>query len=430
MTRRKPAPKDLTGIRQRGSTYQVRISGGSRTQRADLRELVVGTVGRGLTVGLQPRWEPALKDPALLDIGALLELRFLDGFAMSDAREVDDRSPESPLPGVTADIGSRLLAHIRVYGMKLPTQALMSSFAALLAVDIFALSLRTDAAGRTLLRTGELPDEVGEPAPPSPLELYCDFTGDLGEESDRLAKRCVERDLDRVRLAFRDRMTFVIIENALTRMPNELERHAKLSRPEQLAQLASLREHQRVESYAEGRIDDIIADADDPESTTETERDFLRQIRGSSVSELDKLLEIMQFVNQSKATKNAVGWFWSVGGLQKSYGILEGSQRNRRSWRYAPSDELLTALLLAAFVRPDGERVHSTMPLRDLLDALRHKFGILVDRPPAFLDGAEARAAAAINLEAFKRRLQLLGCFDSLSDDFSVQVVRHPLGET
>ncbi|MGH3778871.1 MAG: hypothetical protein ACRDRR_24580 [Pseudonocardiaceae bacterium] len=28
MTRRKPAPKDLTGIRQRGSTYQVRISGG------------------------------------------------------------------------------------------------------------------------------------------------------------------------------------------------------------------------------------------------------------------------------------------------------------------------------------------------------------------------------------------------------------------
>ncbi|HET9257070.1 MAG TPA: hypothetical protein VFO16_17995 [Pseudonocardiaceae bacterium] len=28
MTRRKQAPKDLTGIRQRGGTYQVRISGG------------------------------------------------------------------------------------------------------------------------------------------------------------------------------------------------------------------------------------------------------------------------------------------------------------------------------------------------------------------------------------------------------------------
>jgi integrase len=28
MARRKQAPKDLTGIRQRGATYQVRISGG------------------------------------------------------------------------------------------------------------------------------------------------------------------------------------------------------------------------------------------------------------------------------------------------------------------------------------------------------------------------------------------------------------------
>ena len=32
-------------------------------------------------------------------------------------------------------------------------------------------------------------------------------------------------------------------------------------------------------------------------------------------------------------------------------------------------------------------------------------------------------------VEAFKARLTLLGCFDSLSDDFSVQIVRHPLGD-
>jgi len=32
-------------------------------------------------------------------------------------------------------------------------------------------------------------------------------------------------------------------------------------------------------------------------------------------------------------------------------------------------------------------------------------------------------------IRAFTKRLQLLGCFDSLSDDFSVQIVRHPLGD-
>ena len=127
--------------------------------------------------------------------------------------------------------------------------------------------------------------------------------------------------------------------------------------------------------------------------------------------------------------RNAVGWFWSVGGLEKPYGILRGTVRSRRSWRYAPTDELLTALLLAVFVEPDGVTTRPTMPLREVLDALRHRFGILIDRPPAFLDGAEARAAASANLDAFTLRLQLLGCFDSLSDDFSVQVVRHPLGD-
>ena len=43
------------------------------------------------------------------------------------------------------------------------------------------------------------------------------------------------------------------------------------------------------------------------------------------------------------------------------------------------------------------------------------------------MDTAENRAAASANLEAFKYRLQLLGAFDGLSDDFSAQRVRNPL---
>jgi hypothetical protein len=402
---------------------------GSSADRADLRELVTRTVGTGLEVGPQPRWEPRLADPSRLDIGALLEFRFVEGFAMGDAVAVEDLAPASPLPGVSAAMGSTLLSHIRTYGERLPTPSLMSSFAALMAVSVFGFSLRVDAAARELLQTSTLPPDMCEPAPASALELYCDFTDDLGSQSDRLSRRCVERDLDRVRLAFRDRMTFVVIENALARMPDELDRRRTLSRPEQIAQLASLQEHRRVESYAEARIDDLRAESEDDDGVTDTEREFLRDVQRADGSELEKLLDILQFVNETRATKNSVNWFWSVGGINKPYGILDGVQRSRRSWRYAPSDDLLTALLLAIFVRPDGVSHRPTMPLREVLEELRRRFGILIDRPPAFLDGAEARAAAAVNLDAFKRRLQLLGCFDSLSDDFSVQVVRHPLGD-
>ncbi len=397
---------------------------------AQLRELVVRTVGRGLTIGPGPKWEPVLEDPDRLDIGALLAFRFVEGFQMGDAREIDVPSPDSPLPGLAADLGAMLLAHLRTYGERLPVPALMSSFAALMALGVLTFSLRADAAARELLHTGERPADLADgPAAASPLELYCDFTGDLGSESDRMSRRCVERDLDRVRLAFRDRMTFVVAEQALPRIAGEAERQAGLSQADRLVQLAGLRGHRRVESYAEGRVDDILSDPQYSGEATEPETEFLRRTQAGEGSEVDKLLDILQFVNQEPATRNEVRWYWSVGGLEKPYGLLRGSARNRRSWRYAPGDELLTALLLAAFVAPDGASSRPAMPLRELLDVLRHRFGILVDRPPAFLDGAEARAAATANLEAFTRRLQLLGCFDSLSDDFSVRVVRHPLGD-
>lgn len=433
-------PRDRT--RHRGMddfAYQVLVAGmaraGSGNAVADLRDLVVRTVGRGLAIGPQPRWEPTLADPSQLDIGALLELRFLEGFGMADARAIDDGAADSPLPAVSASIGDGLLAHLRTYGDTVPTQSLMSGFAALLATDVYTFTLRADAAGRELLRTGgELPADMRAPGPDraaaaSGLEIYCDLTGDLGSDSDRLARRCVERDLDRTRLAFRDRMTFVVVEQALNRIPAEKERFDALDRPGRLALLASLRGHRRVASYCEARIDDLVADAEDSDSTTETEIEFLRQVQGRDSDELDKLLDVLQYVNEGKALTNSVAWLRSVGGLTKPYGLLDGVSTNRRTWRYAPGDEQLTALLLALFVRPDGTSHRRTMSLQEVLDGLRDRWGLLVDRPPAFLDGAEARAAATANLEAFKRRLQLLGCFDSLSDDFSVQTVRHPLGD-
>lgn len=397
---------------------------------AELRDLVTRTVGRGLGIGPGPKWEPRLADPSKLDIGALLAFRFVEGFAMGDAREIDASAPDSPLPGVAADLGSMLLAHLRTYGERLPVPALMSSFAALMALGLFTFSLRADAAARELLRTGEPPADLSEGyAPPSPLELYCDFTGNLGSESDRLSRRCVERDLDRVRLAFRDRMTFVVMVQALPRIAGEQDRQEALSGSGRLVQLAMLRGHPRVETYAMGRIDDLLAAAESSGEATEPDLEFLRRVQSADEPELDKLLDILEYVNQDKAVRNAVNWYWSVGGLEKPYGLLRGTVRSRRSWRYAPGDELLTALLLAVFVQPDGVSSRASMPLREVIDALAHRFGLLIDRPPAFLDGAEAREAATANREAFIQRLQLLGCFDSLSDDFSVQIVRHPLGD-
>lgn len=396
----------------------------------ELRRLIAENIGHGLGIGHQPKWQPELTDPSKLDISALLEFRFLEGFEMGDAREFKQESQvPNPLPGVTERLGEMLLAHLLAYANRLPTAALMSTFAGLLALGVFTLTLRVNAAGRELLRTGTPPADMIEDHPKSPIELYCDFTGGINDDSDRLSRLCVERDLNQIRLTFRDRMTLMIVEQAIQRIPDERERREALSDPDKLAQLAELREHDVIEMFAMSQLYDIAAiNQRSAEHITEDEADFLDGTQHSDKSELNKLLDVLEFVNQDRATANAVGWFRSVGGLRKPYGILTGSSNSRRSWRYAPTDELLQILLMTVFVRSDMS-VRPTIPLKDLLRELRDRFGILVDLPPAFLDGAEARAAAAANLAAFKRRLQLLGCFDSLSDDFSEQIVRHPLGD-
>jgi len=78
------------------------------------------------------------------------------------------------------------------------------------------------------------------------------------------------------------------------------------------------------------------------------------------------------------------------------------------------------ALLGLCFVEQDGVTVTPRLPVMTLLDRLEHRFGLLVARAPAALDSAEARSGAAENLTAFCRKLQLLGCFQGLSDDLSL----------
>jgi hypothetical protein len=166
------------------------------------------------------------------------------------------------------------------------------------------------------------------------------------------------------------------------------------------------------------------ATAAGPDNAPDLQR--LQAAQRAGISPIEQLTAVLAEELGATGIKNQTAWFWSTGGAEKAYGLLAGQRASRRSWRYAPSDDLVSALLLLGFATPSGEH-RAEMPIAELLRGLRLRFGILVDRPPAAYDTADNRAAAAANLEAFKRRLQLLGCFDGLSDDFAAQFIRHPL---
>jgi hypothetical protein len=96
------------------------------------------------------------------------------------------------------------------------------------------------------------------------------------------------------------------------------------------------------------------------------------------------------------------------------------------TWAYGPGYDLVNALLGVVLTDERG-RARREMMLRDVLNQFKSRFGLLIDQPPPEFDTVAARAAASDNLDAFKRRLKLLGVFDGLSDDFSAQVVLNPL---
>lgn len=130
-----------------------------------------------------------------------------------------------------------------------------------------------------------------------------------------------------------------------------------------------------------------------------------------------------------RAIHNLGRWYWGAGGLTKPYGILAGTVKGRRAWRYQPSNDLLAVLVQLAAIQDRTEKDgHSPrpVPLRDFLAFLYERFGILVDRPPSPYGGAEAVAAARENLRAMLRRLRQMGIFRDLSDDFTVQHLQPP----
>ena len=177
----------------------------------------------------------------------------------------------------------------------------MSSFAALMALGVLASACEPTPRPGTAPRSEELPADMrpGDPAPPSPLELYCDFTGDRGAVSDRLSRRCVERDLDRVRLAFRDRMTFVVVEHALTRIPRNSRDGQTCPGP---SSWPSSHQCVTIDVSSPTRTAGLTIMWPTPMASTSMHRDqneFLRDIQSAVCERAGKLLDILDSSTRS-----------------------------------------------------------------------------------------------------------------------------------
>jgi hypothetical protein len=391
-----------------------------------LRERFVEAVGHGVSFSDPPAWTPTYDSSPDVDITALLSLYFLEGFEEANALAREQRRFEPPVPAATSALAADLLDFLLAYGGTIPPAAFATHFSALVALRLFQLPLRTAIAARHLISTGKLSPDMARDDAPNPLEQYCDFTGVRGSMSDELAKACVQRDLDILRGLFPDRLLLRSLSEATSMLGPESQGVILLPAPQRMAAIIARKDHPLVQAYCVMALRTIENENSQQGEGSEA-AEFLLAVSRSNRGPAERLTDVLVEGLRKRGYENQARWFWSTGGIQKEYGILDGAFNARLSWRYAPRDALVTALLSVAFVRADGARTRSEMSIAELLQIFERRFGLLVDRPPGTMDSAEARAAAADNLDAFKRRLQLLGAFDSLSDDFSAQQVRNPL---
>ena len=177
------------------------------------------------------------------------------------------------------------------------------------------------------------------------------------------------------------------------------------------------------------RVDQASTKSRRLNSGSDEDLDFIREIRNSDSPAIDQLATLLIEGLFVKSLQKQVRWFWSTGGIRKPYGLITGTlQRPHAPGGTRPPTTCLKRSCSSPSPRQrQRASTAADCPSRTCSKLCANRFGILIDQPPAALDSADTRAAAAANLEAFKRRLRLLGCFDGLSDDFSAQYVRNPV---
>ncbi|MCX6020702.1 MAG: hypothetical protein NTZ05_03045, partial [Chloroflexi bacterium] len=390
-----------------------------------------------------------------LDTMTRLSLAFLDGFATTGIRDPKERPMREAIPVIAKYMARDIRRYIQIYRNYMPTEVLLYNFKSLIIFELFIYSLKLFTAITELIEDGEkmplaMLDDLSV-TDFSPPELFLDFTSGTNLFAKEMATACVRRDLELMQRFIYDNITLRTLDRYVGGIRGNIQSKKIVEDilgnedggPEYLQGLLRLLKHPqislRIEVAAQRDEEDIrkvnrTDGADDEisrdESTNEIE---IERITSAAESDFERTVLLIVDAQRAIISQNVTSWYTSVGGLSKPFGILGGHSKNRRSLRYAPSNDLLALLVQMAALDITAEQTGRLEPqsirLRDFLTYLYNRFGILVDRPPQEFTGAEYVAAAQDNLRAMLRRLQQMGVFRDLSDDFTVQRLTPPYAD-
>ena len=437
----------VAGGRQRGADTFIYQTLRERLGADDeLRKFVKMVFGRGVIIKSIPELGGTYDGETRLDTLTRLSIAFLDGFQNTRPGITREKNVSSPCPALTKELATDLLRYLFEYHITMPTQAFTHHLLVLINFELFNYTLKLVNAVNELVQHPErLPNAMLDKAETSPPQLYLDFMESSGGHSQEMAKACVRRDIE----TYQQFLSSNLLLRQLDIYIEKLKRNPRyssiiedvlrsgISGAEFLQGLLILSNDPALSlgidaaaSFDEDRIrkENTSEGDDDSESAH-----WLDALINTTESNLERVVSLLVEGQKGDAIEHFVRWYWGVGGMKKPQGVLRGTSHSRKSWRYAPTNDLLAVFVQLAAVRLSpptnqdrGDQELQPVRLQDFLQFLEKRFGILIDRPPSPFEGAEYVAAARENLRAMLRRLRQMGIFRDLSDDFTVQRLHPP----
>jgi hypothetical protein len=331
-----------------------------------LRSFVKMVFGRGVIIGSIAELGGIYDGETKLDTLTRLSIAFLDGFENTrpGSRSRGNNIP-GPCPGLSKELATDLLRYLFEYHTTMPTQAFTHHLLVLINFELFNYTLKlVNAVNELVQHSDSLPTAMRESAEISPPQLFLDFTESSIGYSQEMAKACVRRDIETYQQFLSSNLLLrqldMYVEN-LKRNPRYKSTIEDVLRPgisgaEYLQGLLWLINDPAISlnidaaaSFDEDRIrreNTTEENDEDPESLR-----WLDAIVGTSDSSIERVVSLLVESQKGNAIEHFVRWYWGVGGMKKPQGVLRGTTLSRKSWRYAPTNDLLAVFVQLAAVR-------------------------------------------------------------------------------
>jgi hypothetical protein len=404
-----------------------------------LKDFMKLVFGKGVEIGHPPELGGKYDGQTELDILTRLSIAFIDGFDNTRPRLDRERKIPNAFPALTNEFARDLLRYLFEFHDKMPTQAFTYNLLAIINFELFTYTLHIVHAINTLVHNpAVLPAAMEDTIQPSTLQVYLDFTDGATPRSLEMSKACVRRDVE----AYQQFLSSNLLLRQLDIYANKLQKNArrkadieKVLPPDTtgasyLQRLLLLQDDPKVSTHIEAaaQLDEERIQRENMENEEDENTEALRWIENvaGTGEDLERVINLLAEGQRKDATAHFIQWFYGAGGIKKPHGILRGTTSHRQTWRYAPDNDLLAALVQVAAASLSKQKDLRPVKLQEFLEFLEFRYGILIDKPPAPFQGAEYAAAARDNLRAMLQRLRQMGIFRDLSDDFTVQRLHPP----